>query len=208
MTCKDPEARKAYMKAYGEARRAAKRVLKQCETCSTVIVGRRADARFCSRACLKNDPHNRAVDATYRASHKGRLRAWKGDNRERVRSYNAHRHALKLRACPPWADRKALEAIYEGCPADHDIDHIRPLKGRHWSGKWEPGDSLLWLLKLPDDAEDIDGKPISTRVSLGLHVPLNLMPLSDEENLSKSNQAPQPGYMDWFGHSLVNGLHV
>jgi hypothetical protein len=66
----------------------------------------------------------------------------------------------------------------------------------------------LWLLKLPDDAEDIDGKPISTRVSIGLHVPLNLMPLSDEENLSKSNQAPQPGYMDWFGHSLVNGLHV
>jgi hypothetical protein len=140
---------------------------------------------------------------------KGRAasRMWGRNNPDKVRARCARRRALKSLACPAWVDRKAIEAIYEGCPEGHAIDHISPLKGRHWSGKWELGDSLLWLLELPDDAEDLFGNPISTRVSIGLHVPLNLMPLPDEENLSKGNQAPQPGYMDWFGHSLVNGLH-
>ena len=135
-------------------------------------------------------------------------RKWRAANPEKRCAKNAHRRALKSRACPPWADRKAIEAIYADCPEGHHVDHIHPLKGRHWKGTWEPGDSLLWLLELPDDAEDIFGNPISTRVSIGLHIPVNLMPLPDTENVSKGNQAPPPGYFDWFGHSLVNGLHV
>jgi hypothetical protein len=149
-----------------------------------------------------------ASERKSRAAHPERWRKWCEANPEKVRAKRAHQRALKSSACPAWADRKAIEAIYAGCPEGHHVDHMHPLKGRQWRGKWEPGDSLLWLLKLPDDAEDIFGNPISTRVSIGLHIPINLMPLLDEENLSKSNRTPQAGYMDWFGHSLVNGLHV
>ncbi len=77
------------------------------------------------------------------------------------------------------------------------MDHLRPLKGRHWTGKWEPGDLLLWLLKLPDDAEDIDGNPISTRVSCGLNIPINLWPLEASRNSAKSNRKPAPNVFAW-----------
>jgi hypothetical protein len=193
MPYKDPERNKACRKAWNAANKERK--------ATTQKAWYEANKERCLAACRD-----------WRAANKGRrattTKAWAAANPEKCRSYDAHRRALKSRACPAWADRKAIEAIYAGCPEDHHVDHIHPLKGRHWRGKWEPGDSLLWLLELPDGAEDIDGNPISTRVSIGLHIPLNLMPLPDEENLSKSNQAPQSGYFDWFGHSLVNGLHV
>ena len=190
-----PEQRKAYDKAYRAANK-ERRATNDKAYCATEHGMQRGAAAF------------KAWYGANRDRKAAALKAWKADNPEKVRACDAHRRALKSRACPPWADRKAIEAVYSGCPDDHHVDHIHPLKGRKWRGKWEPGDSLLWLLELPDDAEDIFGNPISTRVSNGVHVPINLMPLPDEENLSKHNRAAQPEYMDWFGHSLVNGLHV
>jgi hypothetical protein len=162
------------------------------------------------RARSREYMRSKLQDPDYQAEHNARASAYYKTPRGRVvdRALKAHRRALKSHACPAWVDREAIEAIYEACPEYHHVDHISPLKGRHWRGEWKPGDSLLWLLELPDGAEDIFGNPISTRVSIGLHIPLNLMPLPDEVNLSKHNRAPQPGYMDWFGHSLVNGLHA
>lgn len=84
------------------------------------------------------------------------------------------------------------------CPPGHHVDHLHPLKGQHWRGKWEPGDSLLWLLELPDGAEDIDGKPISTRVSGGLNIPINLRPLETPINSSKRNRPVDPALFNWW----------
>jgi hypothetical protein len=227
MAYKDPEKRAAYFKAYREANREKRSAhLREWYAANKESVNAASKAyrdankealaakRGAYRAANKEriDAHKKAWREANpeksREQNRERGRRWREANPEKYRAAIALRNALKLNATPPWADLAAIEAIYEACPDDHHIDHISPLKGRHWRGKWELGDSLLWRLELPDGAEDIDGNPISTRVSNGLHVPLNLMPLPDEENLSKSNQAPQPGYMDWFGHSLVNGLHA
>ena len=208
MPYKDIEKKKANRKAYREANREAAREATRKWRAANPEASRKASRKWYAanreaereatrKWCAANPEASRKASRKYRAAHP-----------EKGRAKDARRRALKSRACPPWADRKAIEAIYADCPEGHHVDHIHPLKGRHWKGTWEPGDSLLWLLELPDDAEDIFGNPISTRVSIGLHIPVNLMPLPDTENVSKGNQAPQPGYFDWFGHSLVNGLHV
>jgi hypothetical protein len=114
------------------------------------------------------------------------------------RAHVAARRAAKLSATPPWQSFRELVDTNEGCPEGHDMDHLHPLKGEHWRGKWEPGDSLLWLLKLPDDAEDIDGNPISTRVSCGLNIPINLWPLEASTNSSKSNRPVGADLFNWW----------
>jgi hypothetical protein len=83
------------------------------------------------------------IRAQQRVNH--RLRYWKGRHRptkdERAerrrlsqRGKSASREAAKNHRYPTWADRKAIRAIYEGCPPGHHVDHVVPLRGSNVSG--------------------------------------------------------------------------
>lgn len=115
-------------------------------------------------------PEARATKTVYKA-------AWRRANPERLaaqkrRHHQANRgyyHSLKslrerdvLQACPAWADRRAINAIYAECRSTtmqtgipHHVDHIVPLRGK---------------------------------TVCGLHVPWNLQVLPAAENLRKSNR--------------------
>jgi hypothetical protein len=79
-----------------------------------------------------------------------RNRAWYAANP----TYNCAKaslyRALRSAACPPWVDREALEAIYEGCPEGYHVDHIRPLKGKDACGLHVP-----WNLQYLPDTENL-----------------------------------------------------
>ena len=75
---------------------------------------------------------------------------WRAANPAKVKAYGAHKRALKRHACPAWVDRKALEAIYEGCPEGFHVDHIHPLKGKHSCGLHVP-----WNLQYLPDTDNI-----------------------------------------------------
>lgn len=110
-----------------------------------------------------------------------RKKRWDEDNAEHRRAYNeankerqleySRRHYRKnpgyelertararfRRACPKWADRKALLAFYNACPPGMGVDHIVPRRGRT-KENYE-----VW----------------------GLHVPWNLQYMLLDKNLSK-----------------------
>ena len=79
---------------------------------------------------------------------------------EKRAAAEAKRRAHLGRACPPWADRFAIEAVYAACPDDHHVDHIVPLRGVTHDGR---------------------------RVC-GLHVESNLRHLPKETNVSRGNR--------------------
>ncbi len=67
---------------------------------------------------------------------KERAKNYRQQNPDKVRAWNGTRRALLRKACPPWADKKAIAAIYRqalelekqtGIP--HHVDHIIPLAG-------------------------------------------------------------------------------
>jgi hypothetical protein len=37
-------------------------------------------------------------------------------------------------ATPPWCDKPALNSFIDGCPPDHHLDHIIPLRGKYVCG--------------------------------------------------------------------------
>jgi 5-methylcytosine-specific restriction endonuclease McrA len=93
---------------------------------------------------------------------KAKVKAYRQENKEKVREWNGSRRAILRKAMPAWADKKVIAEIYRkaselwkqtGIP--HHVDHIIPLKG--------------------------DG------VS-GLHVEYNLQILTAQENLSKGRK--------------------
>lgn len=59
-----------------------------------------------------------------------RVNEWHKINPSRVRTLNAGRRALKIKARLDWVDRDALRAIYDACPEGCHVDHIIPLKGK------------------------------------------------------------------------------
>lgn len=79
---------------------------------------------------------------------------------EKRAASEAKRRAHLGRACPPWADRSAIEAVYAACPHDHHVDHIVPLRGVTHDGR---------------------------RVC-GLHVASNLRHLPKDVNVSRGNR--------------------
>jgi hypothetical protein len=137
----------------------------------------------------------REANKEYRAAHN---REWYKANPEWARASAARHRAAGLSATPPWVDRAELDAIWINCPPGNEVDHLHPLRGPHWRGTLEPGDSLLYLIDLPDDAEDLDGNPISTREFNGLNVPINLWPLESAVNAGKRNKRPAPNLFDWW----------
>ena len=46
----------------------------------------------------------------------------------------ARHRAIKLNATPKWADREAIDKIYNECPAGYHVDHVLPLKGKEVCG--------------------------------------------------------------------------
>ena len=68
---------------------------------------------------------------------KVRAKQYRAANPAKVREWNGTRRAIERKACPPWADRKAIAAVYAeavrleqetGIP--HHVDHIIPLRGK------------------------------------------------------------------------------
>jgi hypothetical protein len=87
---------------------------------------------------------------------------WAARNPGYFSAKSARRHALKLLACPKWADKKAIEAIYQEAKrlqsatgTVYHVDHIVPLQGK---------------------------------TVCGLHVHLNLRAIPAIENLTKKNR--------------------
>ena len=94
-----------------------------------------------------DDPERRKVEANkWRRSDNGvqQSRDWTAQNRDkhndinrrskkkhigRVRAEVRTRQANKINACPAWADKAAIRAIYEACPVGYHVDHIIPLQG-------------------------------------------------------------------------------
>ena len=82
--------------------------------------------------------------------------------RQLSRMHSAARHAAKMKRTPGWADKKAIQRIYDEAVRltietgiEHHVDHIIPLQGEKVSG---------------------------------LHVEANLQILTAEMNIRKSNK--------------------
>lgn len=68
-------------------------------------------------------------------------RKWHKQNPSKRAAYNAQHRAAKINRTPPWADKEAIDAIYEEARAlqeatgiPHHVDHIYPLRGEKVSG--------------------------------------------------------------------------
>jgi hypothetical protein len=192
---KDPEAAKAYAKAWREANKERKaahakayreankgRVAARYKTWREANKEREVATHKTWREANKerdaatkkawNEANKECKAATHKTwydANKERKavlwREWREANPDKIRAKAAHYRARKLHATPPWQSREELDAIHKGCPEGHHTDHVHPLKGKH---------------------------------SCGLNVPWNLQYLPDEENLSKGNKSPPPGYFDWW----------
>lgn len=76
-------------------------------------------------------PEKRAIRL---AIAKEKARQWRAANpKHHLALTNAHKKAIKLRT-PSWADKGAIVAVYKGCPAGCQVDHIIPLRGDTVSG--------------------------------------------------------------------------
>ncbi len=87
---------------------------------------------------------NRAKDPEV---HRARVRRHYQQNKAKYPAYVAARKARKLQATPPWADMKAIQAVYEQARRVtletgvlHEVDHVHPLQGKtlcglhvHWN---------------------------------------------------------------------------
>jgi hypothetical protein len=62
-------------------------------------------------------------------AHLERCKDWKERNPGKVKEYVRARQAGLMTATPAWADRGAIQAIYEACPEGKWVDHVVPLNG-------------------------------------------------------------------------------
>jgi len=85
-----------------------------------------------------NKAKHKALRDAYRRAHRAEIRAynraWRRANLKRMCAHSRAYALRKQRAMPAWADRAAIQRIYEQCPAGHQVDHIIPLRGKLVSG--------------------------------------------------------------------------
>lgn len=90
---------------------------------------------------LAREAESRERQAAFDATAPQREAAAKERRAGLVRHHAAKRRAARLRRTPPWADQKAIRAIYERARrltvesgVEHHVDHIIPLQGERVSG--------------------------------------------------------------------------
>jgi hypothetical protein len=183
MPHKDPVARKAYAKAHRAANQ--ERLTALGKAWYEANKGRKETAR---KAWNEANKERRAATAKlWREANKEREAAthktWYDANKDHVsdigKAYHAA-HPEKSRVKS--AHRRALKS--RACPA------------------WVDRAALTAIYEGCPEGYHVDHiHPLKGKNSTGLHVPWNLNYLPDEENLSKSNHQPQPGYLDWFSEA-------
>lgn len=78
------------------------------------------------------------------------VKAWQLANRDKHNSYSAIGKLSKLGACPPWADRAAIVAVYSAAMRlGKQVDHIVPLRSPVVCGLHVP-----WNLQLLTKSEN------------------------------------------------------
>jgi len=93
---------------------------------------------YAERRLPENIEAKRAYDHAYNQANGERqverVRQWREANRGKKRAQCAKRKAGKRNRTPAWADKCAIDAVYEACPPGHQVDHIIPLQGKRVSG--------------------------------------------------------------------------
>lgn len=127
MPYRDPEVRKAFLKAYHAANRDRVR------------------------------QHKRKWAAKSRAKIKAKNDRWKANNPDRVRASTRDRQARLIQAMPKWADRLKIRGMYyaaemmtQAYGGEWHVDHIIPLRGRTVCGLHVP-----WNLRVCPAAENL-----------------------------------------------------
>lgn len=82
------------------------------------------------RRSEKGQAQSREWYADNKEIHNSRTKDWKQRNPGKVLEHTRARQAGLKQATPVWADRAAMQAIYEACPEDKWVDHIIPLQGK------------------------------------------------------------------------------
>ncbi len=91
---------------------------------------RHGDPNFINPKCNR-DP---GAKERRRIRQKSYHKAWLKANWPDQKAYRAARKARVKTATPPWADLKAIEAMYRNRPEGYHVDHIIPLLGEFVSG--------------------------------------------------------------------------
>ena len=63
---------------------------------------------------------------------------WAKNNPDYLRRRGRAEQAKRRAAMPKWADRQAIQAIYDNCPPGYEVDHIIPINGRNVCGLHVP----------------------------------------------------------------------
>lgn len=131
-----------------------------CVDCGETFEFARADKERCD-PCKSKHALSRASD--WYSAQKDRKQVYDAKRREEKRHLyraaakrhrqnnpsaknadTAARRCAKMKRTPNWSDRKRIREIYAGCPANHHVDHIIPLRGELVSGLHVP-DNLQYL---------------------------------------------------------------
>ena len=129
------------MPAPGARSLAKKQGLKRYFTGTPCKFGHVSERSVARASCLECDyAKNAAAFQKWYADPKHRHRVlrqvkdWKRANPKKVLATTRNRQAGLKQRMPVWADRIAIQKIYEGCPPGYHVDHEIPLHGKAVSG--------------------------------------------------------------------------
>jgi 5-methylcytosine-specific restriction endonuclease McrA len=140
MAHKNPEDKKAYMKAYyalNKERIIAYAKIRYASKGEEIKAKNREYG-----AIYRENEINKDRISSYQKSHYEAHKAEKAAygkaynlaNRHIYRARDAKRYATKLHATPSWSNLEDISVFYAQCPKGSEVDHICPLKGKNVSG--------------------------------------------------------------------------